>query len=264
MAEPLDGRAYFQAYLRVAPLALALWRAAEARAIASIPLPRPLLDLGCGFGEFAGVFFDEPPDVGLDISRRDLRLARERGTYRHLVQADGARVPFADEAFACILSVSVLEHIDEAERVIAEAWRVLRPGGVFVFTTPSPKMGEMLLYPRLLAALGLRPLARWYGRLVDRFFHHVSLKPLERWSADLEGAGFRIREARQTIPPRLMVAFDLALPAALPSQIGRLLGRGRWVWRPPGVVRGWERLLGRLVEEDRDVGCNLFFVADKP
>lgn len=222
------------------------------------------MDLGCGFGEFGGVFFEEPAEVGLDINSRDLQLATKRGLCRHLVQADGRRLPFGNGVFASVLSVSVLEHIDEAERVIPEAWRVLRPGGVFVFTTPSPEMGEMLFYPRLLGALGLRPLGRWYGRLVDRFFHHVSLKPLEQWSAALEGAGFRIREARGTIPPKLAAAFDLALPGALPSQIGRFLGRSRWVWRPPGVIRLWERLLGSLVEDDGDVGCNLFFVAEKP
>lgn len=141
---------------------------------------------------------------------------------------------------------------------------MLRPGGVFVFTTPSPKLGELLLYPRLLAAMRLRPLGRWYGRLVDRFFRHVSLKSLDEWSAALEGAGFRIREARETIPPKLTAAFDLTLPGALPSQLGRVLGRGRLVWRPPGVSWLWEQLLGSLVEEDEGAGCNLFFTADKP
>jgi SAM-dependent methyltransferase len=256
-------RRYLQAYLHIAPLSLALWRAAEAGAVASVSLPRPLLDLGCGFGEFGSVFFREPTDVGLDIKRVDLRIARERGPYRHLVQADGRRLPFRDAAFASVLSVSVLEHVDEVQQVIAEVWRVLRPGGVFVFTTPSPKMGEMLFYPRFLTALGLGPLARWYGNLVDRFLHHVSLKPLEEWSAVLERSGFRVRQARQTVSPKLTMAFDLALPGALPSQIGRFLGRSRWVWRPPGVIWLWGRLLGSLVEEDKEVGCNFFFAAEK-
>ena len=255
---------YFQAYLRIAPLSLALWRAAEAGAIARVPLPRPLLDLGCGFGEFGGVFFDEPADVGLDIKRVDLRIARERGPYRHLVQADGQRLPFGDGVFASVLSVSVLEHIDDVQQVIAEVWRVLRPGGVFVFTTPSPKMGQMLFYSRLLTALRLGSLGRRYGNLVDRFFHHVSLKPLEEWSAALEGAGFRVRQARQTVPPKLTTVFDLTLPGALPSQIGRFWGRGRWVWRPPGVIWLWNRLLGGLVEEDKEEGCNFFFAVEKP
>lgn len=255
---------YFQAYLRIAPLSLALWRAAEAGAVSLVSLPRPLLDLGCGFGEFGGVFFDEPADVGLDIKRVDLRIARERAPYCHLVQADGRRLPFRDGVFASVLSVSVLEHIDEVQQVIAEVWRVLRPGGVFVFTTPSPKMGQMLFYPRLLTALGLGPLGRWYGNLVDHFFHHVSLKPLEEWSAALEGAGFRVRQARQTVPPKLTMVFDLALPGAFPSQIGRFWGRSRWVWRPPGVIWLWNRLLGGLVEEDKEEGCNFFFAVEKP
>lgn len=258
------GRRYFRAYLRIAPLALALWRAAEARAIAQVELPRPLLDLGCGFAEFGSVFFEEPADVGLDISRGDLRLARRRGVYRDLVQSDGGVLPFRDGVFPTVLSVSVLEHIDRVERVIPEVWRVLRPGGRFVFTTPEPEMGGLLFYQRLSAALRLRAAGRAYGRTVDRFFHHVSVKTMEEWTSLLEGAGFRVVEARRTIPPRLTAAFDLTLPGALPSQLGRVLDRGRWVWRPPGVVALYDRLFGGLVEDERDEGCNLFFVAEKP
>lgn len=260
---PAAGNRYFRGYLKIAPLSLALWRAAEARAFASCPLPRPLLDIGCGFGEFGSVFFDEPADVGLDVSRSDLRVVPLPGPYEHLAQADGRRLPFSDETFASVVSVSVLEHIDEAERVIPEAWRVLRPGGSFVFTTPAPSMREMLFYSRLLSAVGLRTLGERYGEQVDKIFHHVSVKPLEEWSAILESAGFRIQQARYTIPSKLTLAFDLTLPGALPSQIGRLAGRGRWVWRPPGVVTLLERLLGRLVEEEAAEGCNLFFAAEK-
>lgn len=260
-----SARRYFRAYLRVAPLAHALWRAAEAEAISTAPLPAPLLDIGSGFGEFGSVFFQQPPEVGLDVSRSDLRVARRRAGYRNVVQADGRRLPFRDASFASVLSMSVLEHIDEAERVVPEAWRVLRPGGVFVFTTPAPEMGEMLFYPRMLGAMRLRPLGRAYGRMVDAVFHHVSLKPLEAWTAALERAGFRVREARHTVPPRLTAAFDLALPGALLSQVGRVLKGPRWVWRPPGSVWVWDRLLGPLVEEDnRDAGCNLFLWAEKP
>ena len=255
---------YFREYLRVAPLSLALWRAAEARAIGVVEMPRPLLDIGCGFGEFGGAFFDEPADVGLDVSASDIAIARTRDCYRELALADGRRLPFAEGAFASVLSVSVVEHIDEAERVIPEAFRVLRPGGVFVFTTPAPEMGALLFYSRLFAALRLRPLATAYGRTVERIFHHVSLKPLETWRAEVERAGFRVREARETIPPRLTTAFDLTLPGALPSQLGRFSKRGRWVWRPPGAVALLSRLFGGLVEEEGEPGCNYIVVADKP
>jgi SAM-dependent methyltransferase len=258
------GRRYFRAYLRIAPLALALWRAAEAQAIARAELPRPLLDLGCGFAEFGSVFFEQPVEVGLDISRSDLRLARRRGVYRNLVQSDGGVLPFRDGTFPTVLSVSVLEHIDRVERVIPEVWRVLRPGGTFIFTTPEPEMGGLLFYQRLTSALRVGALGRAYGKAVDRFFHHVSVKTMDEWTSLLEATGFQVRAARRTIPPRLMAAFDLTLPGALPSQAGRILDRGRWVWRPPGVVALCDRLFGGLVEDDRDEGCNLFFVAGKP
>ena len=56
---------YFRKFLKVAPLSLAIWRSIEAYQLAknSINYKRPILDIGCGFGEFAGVFFNKTVDV---------------------------------------------------------------------------------------------------------------------------------------------------------------------------------------------------------
>ena len=75
---------YLRRYLQRAPAALAVWRAIEARHFASVAMPRPLLDVGSGFGEFGSAFLDpdDPADVGLDIARRDLANCRETRAYR--------------------------------------------------------------------------------------------------------------------------------------------------------------------------------------
>src|SRR6266568_2884524 len=103
-------------------------------------MARPILDIGCGFGEFAGIFFSEPVEAGLDISRGDLRLAESSGVYRLITLADARRTPFADESFATVMSLSVLEHIPGNQEAIFEAYRVLQRGGLFVFTAPTPKL----------------------------------------------------------------------------------------------------------------------------
>ena len=46
-------------------------------------------------------------------------------------------LPFADGAFASVLSVQSIEHVPDAGRVLAEVDRVLEPGGVAVFVTPN-------------------------------------------------------------------------------------------------------------------------------
>ncbi len=84
---------YFHKYLKVSPFALALWRAFEAQRISdamglnnSLIFKRPMLDLGCGFGEFAGVFFDRQVEVGIDIDLDDLIRAKKINKHKKLLE----------------------------------------------------------------------------------------------------------------------------------------------------------------------------------
>ena len=259
-----SGKSYLRGYLRIAPAALAVWRSIEARHLATVELPRPILDLGCGFGEFASVFFDEPLDAGIDVRRPDLVRAREEARYTLLALADARQMPFLSERFASVISISVLEHIPRTNEAVAEAYRVLKKGGTFVFTAPTPKLSEFLFYTRSLKRVGLSPLGRLYATLLNRAFHHVSLLSGEEWLRLLEGVGFQVERHQMTIGHRALRAFDLTLPFALPSQMSRLLLGGRGFRRPEWLVNFWERRLARYVEEDEDDGCNLFVVARKP
>jgi SAM-dependent methyltransferase len=260
----LVGREYLRRYLRIAPAALALWRAIEAKHIATVELPRPILDLGSGFGEFTSVFFDDLPDVGLDIRRPDLRRAQQGQLYKALVLGDACQLPFASGSFATVLSVSVLEHIPRTHEAIAEAYRVLESGGRFVFTAPTQQLSQSLFYSRVLRRVGLSPLARLYAWLFNRAVHHVNLFSEEEWLRLLKNAGFHLDERRMTINRRSLRAFDLTLPFAVPSQVSRLLLGNRMARRPEWLVRFWERRLGKFVaEDDAEGACNLFVVARK-
>ena len=46
-------------------------------------------------------------------------------------------LPFADRSFSSLLAVHSLEHVPDPERVIAEAARVIEPGGIAIFVTPN-------------------------------------------------------------------------------------------------------------------------------
>jgi SAM-dependent methyltransferase len=61
---------------------------------------------------------------------------RERliGSGVHVVDGDGAAMPFADGSFSGVVAFTMLHHVPTAtlqDRLLAEAWRVLRPGGIF-------------------------------------------------------------------------------------------------------------------------------------
>jgi SAM-dependent methyltransferase len=255
--------AYLRRYLERAPAALALWRSIEARHFGSVTMPRPILDVGSGFGEFGRAFFEEPADVGIDISRRDLRLSQETRVYRSLVQADARRLPFAEGAFGTVMSVSVLEHIPQVLPFFAEARRVLRTGGTLVFSVPLADMDTYMVLPVAARRIGLRPAADAYVTRVHRSFKHINLHEPAFWLDAARDAGFRIERERRIISRAATRAFDLGLPAAMLSQIGRRRSGRRFVWHPEPVVRAWTWALRGLAsrEEAAGDGSNLFVVA---
>ncbi len=70
------------------------------------------------------------------------RAAVRRASARiHLRSVDLTRIPFPDETFDFISSVSVIEHIPDYRRAIAEMFRVLRPGGRLLVTTDCSPQG---------------------------------------------------------------------------------------------------------------------------
>lgn len=93
--------------------------------------PGLVLDLGCGVGHSYHLL--EPREtVGVDIDAGALE-----GQERSTVVADMRHLPFADCHFESVLSIHSLEHVPDPEAVLAEAVRVLAPGGTAVFVTPN-------------------------------------------------------------------------------------------------------------------------------
>src|SRR5437867_1156813 len=107
---------YFRRYLDIGPLGLALWRSVEAKHLSRVKLKRPILDIGCGFGEFAQAFADEQIDMGIDNSSWDLYTASKTKKYKNLTLADAADLPFPDNTYASAFSISTFEHIQEADK----------------------------------------------------------------------------------------------------------------------------------------------------
>jgi 2-polyprenyl-6-hydroxyphenyl methylase/3-demethylubiquinone-9 3-methyltransferase len=97
-----------------------------------------VLDLGSGGGFIANQLASAGLRVtGVDLSAASLAVARERDATRSVRYevGDVARLPFADASFDAVTAMDLLEHVADPARVIAEASRVLRPGGLFFFHT---------------------------------------------------------------------------------------------------------------------------------
>lgn len=62
-----------------------------------------------------------------------VNLAADKGPH---VVADAAHLPFAETCFDVVICAELLEHVQDPPQVLAEAQRVLRPGGVLLITVP--------------------------------------------------------------------------------------------------------------------------------
>ncbi|HEX5713704.1 MAG TPA: class I SAM-dependent methyltransferase [Solirubrobacterales bacterium] len=104
--------------------------AAYARCAPLLP-PGRVLDLGCGVGHSYELLTPRQ-SVGLDLDPAALT-----GQERETRVGDMRALPFAPASFDSVLAVQSLEHVPDPERVLAEAHRVLAPGGVAIFVTPN-------------------------------------------------------------------------------------------------------------------------------
>jgi len=118
------------------PFAMLHWIAA-ARAGLVPPARRDgalLLDLGCGGGLLAPHLARTGySHVGVDLTGSALRVAREHGVTA--VRGDVTALPFVDGCADVVVAGEIFEHVRDLPQAVAEACRVLRPGGTLVIDT---------------------------------------------------------------------------------------------------------------------------------
>jgi cyclopropane fatty-acyl-phospholipid synthase-like methyltransferase len=152
--------------------------------------PQPddrIIDLGCGMGavaHFCSTFGAQA--VGVDLSPVAIQMAKELFPQARLefYQRDVSDLHgIEDGSVDKAVSADLVEHIPQAvfEGMSREAFRVLRPGGVFFIYTPNPA--------HVIERLKAR---NW---ILKQNPTHIDLKSKERIVTTLEAAGFRIREA---------------------------------------------------------------------
>lgn len=102
------------------------------------------LDLGCGAGMLMAAAADLQPGLtimGVDASMTWLvvaqRFVRERGGHPILAAAMGEALPFANASIPAIVSLDVIEHVDDPDTYLSEINRVLQRGGRMALSTPN-------------------------------------------------------------------------------------------------------------------------------
>lgn len=105
-----------------------------------------LLDVATGPGYVAARASERGArPVGLDLSTTMLAFARARHPGIEFVRGDAMRLPFAGGSFDAVVGAFVLLHLGRPERAVAEASRVVAPGGRVAFTVwDAPSRGRWL------------------------------------------------------------------------------------------------------------------------
>ena len=119
----------------------ALQRNVGQQLLAQLPAaisPVRWLDLGCGTGYFSralGERFPASQGVAVDIAEGMLQHARPLGGAQQFIAGDAERLPLATGSCDLLVSSLALQWCGDFARVLAEARRVLRPGGVLAFSS---------------------------------------------------------------------------------------------------------------------------------
>lgn len=231
------------------------WRARRVEQL--LGAPGRVLDIGCGRGFLLSAFRRRGWSVeGTELSEESARHAREvLGLTAHVGAVEDLALPPA--SFDAAVMWHVLEHVPEPGRVVAEVYRLLKPGGAFLVSVPNFDSPEAratragwfhLDVPRhlvhftpetlraALAAAGFEELgSSWFAPEYDVFsfvqsaLNQVGFRPNLLYEI-LRGRGAKLLE--QDLAPgwqvalTLLAAAPLAILGALLTTAASIAGRG--------------------------------------
>ena len=103
---------------------------------AEVSAEMSILDVGCGPGYVSAAANERGAiPIGLDFSGEMIAIAKKMFPQIEFRQGDAQNLPFPDATFDRVVANFALLHLANPERAMAEAARVLKPGGRFAFTT---------------------------------------------------------------------------------------------------------------------------------
>lgn len=155
-----------------------------------VPWSGEVADLGCGTGR-TGIWLREQGVEavdGVDLTPEMLEVARQRGVHRRLIEADVAATGLPDEAYDLVVTSLVDEHLADLRPLYAEAYRLAKPGALYVLVGYHPHFIMAAGMPTHYDSASGEPVA------IETHVHLLS----EHTDAAL-GAGWELAELKERV-----------------------------------------------------------------
>jgi SAM-dependent methyltransferase len=207
--------------------------------------PARILDAGAGHGRFCRLAADAGHRV--EACDYDPALFQVAGVPFHQAELND-RIPIADDTFDCVVSIEVLEHLENHARFIREVVRVTKPGGTIILTTPNVLSIQSRWHYFLYGYTDCAPLPLDPSR-EDYYMQHIGPISVPELLFHLERNGARMTElTTNRIRRGSVVPMALLYPLYALALRGKLLRKKhaalhdlyrrhiRWVLHPANLM----------------------------
>lgn len=139
-----------------------------------------VLDIGCRWGDVTNEIYKKNKNIiGIDFVPELIEIAKKKYPYINFKVGDVHKIPFGNESFNTIFCGEVIEHFANQEKAMKEIYRVLKPHGELILSTPN--IANLRCRIKLLI-----------GKDIDDDKGHIHLLTKKQLINLLESNGFKI------------------------------------------------------------------------
>ncbi len=204
------GKDYFRGYLN---------NPAAFKIIGSVKGKR-VLDLACGEGRNTRILAQKGAKVtGVDISPAMIELAKQKEAEKHLgisyITGDATKLKgLRSGSFDLVTCFMALQDIEKLHKAVAKVFRVLKPGGRFVFSIPHPCFEQIVKNGQHIRAHtdyfeNVRFVINWDMERLNKHFKSISFhRTITDYFQALRKAGFQVSNLTEPKPtPKALKEF---------------------------------------------------------
>lgn len=186
---------------------------------------KKLLDLGCGFGDYANIYSKKGAIVtAVDNSKKEIEHAKNLSipNTKFMVYDISKKFPFKNSSFDIITSSLVFDHLEDVDTLFKECNRVLKNKGIIVFSVTNPifyQEGSLVGKIKILGKKKIfgnyferRKITRKWGGTATMEHYH---KPLEDYFSALLGNGFELLSFKEPQPKTEKITWHCRNPTFL-------------------------------------------------